>query len=162
MCKTALLLEQSDRSPSGNDYELQLPFFRDILNRLPADSLQALSDHRGKRVQQSISQNPYFFQGMYYPVSNDISMLTISTGPFTGIGVAGAANSFVFRLMSNKSAEHPGGLLTKSVLKSFYGVTGSGANLKKNPGMERIPENFYKRSFQNQYTFPEAFADLGQ
>lgn len=64
--------------------------------------------------------------------------------------------------MANKSAEHPGGLMTKHVLKSWYGVTGDGDNLVKHPGTERIPENWYKRSFQNQYSFPEAFADLGQ
>ena len=94
-------------------------YFKDLYNRLPAASLDALSVQRSNRVEEAIAGNPDFFQGA-----------------FTGIGVVGAATSFVFRLFGNKSEEYPGGYLSKDVLKSFCGVSGPDNALKWTPGTE--------------------------
>lgn len=58
------------------------------------------------RFNNSIATNPYFF-----------------LGPFSGVLVAPAAYEFIYRFMSNKSEEHPRGLLNGNVLMSFFGVT---------------------------------------
>lgn len=47
--------------------------------------------------------------------------------------------------MSNRSADNMGGALHGDVLKSFFAVTGEPGNFVHHPGMERIPDNWYKR-----------------
>lgn len=136
-------------------------FFKELYDALPADSIDTLSTHRGTRVAQSIANNPYFFNGKVH----DTAFRTVadpSSGPFTGVAVAGGANSFVFRLMANKSAEYPEGLLSKDDLKAWYGVTGPDDNLKANPGQERIPDGWYKRNIADTYTIPFVARDLAQ
>lgn len=71
-----------------------------------------LTDFRVERFQQSIEQNPYFFNA-----------------PFSGVIVQPAAYTFIYRFMGNKSAENPEGVLTKEVLKSFFAFTGPDDNL---------------------------------
>lgn len=57
--------------------------------------------------------------------------------------------------MSNKSAEYPAGRLNTEILNSFFGVTKKAdGSLQKNPGMERIPENWYKRALGDEYSIP--------
>jgi len=56
--------------------------------------------------------------------------------------------------MANKTAEHPEGLLTGNVLKSFYSVTGDDPNFQYTPGHEAIPDNWYKRNLVDYYTIP--------
>lgn len=91
----------------------------------------------------SIHNNPYYF-----------------SGPFSGL-VAPAAYNFVVNFMSNHSAENPGGFLTKDVLKSFFSVTGDDTNWVHTPGMERIPENWYRRpGGKDQYNVADVFIDL--
>ncbi|GME36764.1 Chloroperoxidase [Neofusicoccum parvum] len=105
--------------------------------------LGVLTDFRVERFQQSIENNPYFFNA-----------------PFSGVLVQPAAYTFIYRFMSNKSAENPEGVLTKEVLKSFFGFTGPDDDLVHNPGHERIPDNWYKRAIGDEYTIPFFALDL--
>lgn len=91
----------------------------------------------------SILNNPYYF-----------------SGPFSGL-VPPAGHNFAINLMSNHSAEQPGGTLTREVLKSFFAVTGdTPGNFVHNRGQERIPENWYKRPLANAYNLVDAVADI--
>jgi hypothetical protein len=91
----------------------------------------------------SILNNPYYF-----------------SAPFAGL-VAPAAHNFVINFMSNRSAENPGGVLTRDTLKSFFAVTGdSPGNFVHNRGMEQIPFNWYKRPAADAYNIPEVLADV--
>jgi hypothetical protein len=74
--------------------------------------LNVLTDFRAKRFQESIDNNPYFFNG-----------------PFSGVAVQPAAYTFIYRFFANHSAENPAGQLTKSVLKSFFAISGPEDNL---------------------------------
>ncbi|TVY71247.1 hypothetical protein LSUE1_G008286, partial [Lachnellula suecica] len=75
--------------------------------------------------------------------------------------VAPAAHNFVINFMSNHSADNPGGVLTRDVLKSFFSVTGDApGNFTNTPGMERIPENWYKRPTSNQYNLVNVLTDV--
>lgn len=105
--------------------------------------LDVLTQHRVNRFQQSISNNPYFFNG-----------------PFSGVAVQPAAYTFIYRFMANKSAEYPEGRLTGDVLKSFFSITGTDGNFKYTPGYERIPNNWYKRNAADAYTIPYYSLDL--
>jgi hypothetical protein len=69
--------------------------------------LGVLTSFRAKRFQESISNNPYFFNA-----------------PFSGVIVTPAAYTFIYRFFANHSAENPQGQLTKSVLKSFFSISG--------------------------------------
>ena len=47
--------------------------------------------------------------------------------------------------MANKSAEHPDGVLTKSVLRAFFGITElPNGSFSGGTGREYIPDNWYK------------------
>ncbi|KAF7196971.1 Dothistromin biosynthesis peroxidase dotB [Pseudocercospora fuligena] len=101
-------------------------------------------------TQYSVNNNPYYF-----------------SGPFSGL-VAPAAHNFVANFMSNHSAEQPGGYLSKEVLQSFFAISGTGAGASgdnpgdyvHNIGMERIPENWYRRPSSAQYSLADVFLDL--
>lgn len=96
--------------------------------------LTVMTPFRAKRFQESIAQNPYFFNG-----------------PFTGIAVQPAAHQFIYRFMSNKSAEYPEGYLNADVLKSFMSITGEPGSFVHTPGHEKIPDNWYKRAIGDEY-----------
>lgn len=108
---------ESDVSPTrgdlyqkGNNYLLQMDQFKDMYSQPLGPNgydLTTLTPFRAKRFQQSIDQNPYFFNG-----------------PFSGVLVQPAAYTFIYRFMGNKSAEYPEGYLDGEVLKSFFSVTG--------------------------------------
>src|SRR4051794_34579294 len=90
---------------SGNDYEVILSQFEDLYSRPLGPNgydLSVLTPFRARRFQQSIDNNPYFFNG-----------------PFSGVAVQPAAYTFIYRFMGNKSAEYPEGYLDGKVLKSF-------------------------------------------
>ena len=99
--------------------------------------LGVLTNYRTTRFQESIDNNPYFFNA-----------------PFSGVVASPAAWSFIYRFMANKSEEHPEGLLTGDVLKSFYAISGDYPDFKYTPGHERIPDNWYKRNLVDYYTIP--------
>lgn len=69
--------------------------------------------------------------------------ILLAIGPFAGNIVTQAAFTFIYRFMSNKSAEYPEGRLNKDVLKSFMSVQGPENNLRWVPGNERIPNNWF-------------------
>ena len=105
------------------------------------DDAAAASDYQ---TRWSKANNPYYFQA-----------------PFAG-AVAPAAYDFVINFMSNRSEESHGGILTRKTLKTFFAVTGNkNGQFKYNLGMERIPENWYKRPSTNMYNIPEVLADVG-
>ena len=111
---------------SGNDYKVQVSQFAALykLGQQNGNSvdLDVLTNYRVTRFQESISENPYFFNA-----------------PFSGVVASPAAWSFIYRFMANKSSEHPKGLLTGDVLKSFYSITGEYPNFAYTPGHEAFP-----------------------
>lgn len=63
-------------------------------------------------------------------------------------------------MFSNKSTEYPdNGVLTPSILKPFFSISGSDADLTYTPGHEQIPANFHRRAFGNEYTGADLFQD---
>ena len=138
---------ETDTSPTrgdlyqyGNDYTLQVSQFQTLFDLQPNAStanydLAVLAQERKITFERSIAENPYF----YY-------------GPFTGLAVSQAAHTFIYRFMSNKSAENPEGILNQEVLKSFFAITGESGNFIHTPGYERIPENWYKRAIGDEYS----------
>jgi hypothetical protein len=95
------------------------------------------------RFQQSIDNNPSFFNG-----------------PFTGVLAQPAAYTFIYRFMSNKSEEYPEGYLDGDVLKSFFAISGEPGSFQWNEGQEQIPDNWYKRAVGDEYTIPFFITDL--
>jgi hypothetical protein len=103
-----------------------------------------LTPFRASRLQQSIDNNPYFFNG-----------------PFSGVLVQPAAYTFIYRFMSNKSAEYPEGYLDGDVLKSFFSITGGpDTGFTWTEGNEWIPDNWYKRAIDDEYTIPYSISIL--
>lgn len=105
--------------------------------------LTTLTPFRAKRFQQSIENNPDFFNG-----------------PFTGVLVQPAAYTFIYRFMANKSAEYPEGYLDASTLKSFFAITGEPGSFVWHEGQEKIPDNWYKRAIGDEYSIPYFNLDL--
>lgn len=63
--------------------------------------------------------------------------------------------------MANHTAANPEGILNQDVLKSFFAITGDGpGSFKHHPGQERIPENWYRRAFGDEYTIPYFNSDV--
>jgi hypothetical protein len=134
--------------PSGNDYKVIVPQFQQLFDMQPDAAtanydLAVLTDFRATRFQQSIDNNPYFFNG-----------------PFSGVVVQPAAYTFIYRFMANKSAEYPEGVLNQDVLKSFYSINGESGSFVWTEGYEKFPENWYKRAIGDEYTVPFFFSDL--
>ena len=131
---------------SGNDYKVIISQFEELYAQPLGPNgydLTALTPFRASRFEQSINNNPYFFNG-----------------PFSGVAVQPAAYTFIYRFMSNKSAEYPEGYLDGTVLKSFFGVTGEPGSFVWTEGSERIPENWYKRAIGDEYTILFFATDL--
>lgn len=144
---------ESDASPTrpdlyqyGNDYKLIMSQWEELYAQPLGPNgydLTTLTPFRASRFQQSIDQNPYFFNG-----------------PFTGVLVQPAAYTFIYRFMSNKSAEYPEGYLNGEVLKSFFSITGEPGSFTWTEGHEKIPDNWYKRAIGDEYTIPYFNIDL--
>ncbi|APA15984.1 hypothetical protein sscle_16g107540 [Sclerotinia sclerotiorum 1980 UF-70] len=130
----------------GNDYKLVMSQFEEMY-ALPLGpngyDLSVLTPFRATRFQQSIDNNPYFFNA-----------------PFSGIAVQPAAYTFVYRYMANKSSEYPEGYLNGDVLKSFYSVTGEPGSFVWTEGHEKIPDNWYKRAIGDEYGLVPYVADI--
>ncbi|KAL6718421.1 hypothetical protein ACLMJK_004510 [Lecanora helva] len=130
----------------GNDYKVQVSQFAALyeLGQKNGDSvdLDVLTNYRVTRFQESVNNNPYFFNA-----------------PFSGVVASPAAWSFIYRFMANKSSEHPEGLLTGDVLKSFYSITGDYPNFVYTPGHEAFPDQWYKRNIADYYTIPYLATD---
>jgi len=130
----------------GNNYKIIMSQWEEMYN-LPQGprgyDLTALTPFRAKRFQQSIDNNPYFFNG-----------------PFSGVAVQPAAYTFIYRFMGNKSAEYPDGYLDAETLKSFFAITGEPGSFQYNEGQEKIPDNWYKRAIGDEYSIPYFLLDL--
>lgn len=108
----------------GNDFTIQMDQYQQLYDMAIANgddvSMDLLNEFRSMRFDQSVKENPYFFNG-----------------PFTGVLVQPAAYYFIFRFMGNKSAEYPAGKLSTEVMNSFMGIQKNGdGSLTKLPGME--------------------------
>ncbi|EHL00900.1 hypothetical protein M7I_3295 [Glarea lozoyensis 74030] len=137
-----------DAAAHGNDYKVIIKQFEQMFALQPDAAtanydLSVLTPFRADRFQQSVSENPYFFNGA-----------------FTGVAVQPAAYTFIYRFMGNKSAEYPEGRLDQETLKSFFSVTGTPGNFKWTEGYEKIPDNWYKRAIGDEYTIPFFLTDL--
>lgn len=138
--------DQANTESSGNDYKVILSQFEEMY-ALPLGpngyDLTNLTPFSATRFQQSIDNNPYFFKG-----------------PFSGVAVQPAAYTFIYRFMSNKSAEYPEGYLNGDVLKAFFSITGDPGGFTWTEGHERIPDNWYKRAIGDEYTIPYFNLDM--
>lgn len=134
----------------GNDYLVVLDQFKGEYATQAAVSeedsnydIGALTNWRVLRFQQSLSSNPYFFNNF-----------------FSGLLVQPAAYTFQYRFMANHSEAMPEGQLTKSILKTWFSITGDYPNFTYTPGYERIPDNWYRRAFGDEYTIPFFLEDV--
>lgn len=139
---------KSDLNQYGSNERLIMSQFKTLYDMQPDPktanyNLEVMRAFRGKRFQESVSKNPYFFYG-----------------PFDGIEVSQAAFTFIYRFMSNKSAENPEGVLNKADLKSWMAISGPENNLTWTKGYERIPTPFYKRNPADSYSIPYFEADI--
>ncbi|KAF8174713.1 Chloroperoxidase [Mycena galopus ATCC 62051] len=127
----------------GNNYDVHNPFFQALFDQLQSPcsnyDLSVLCQHSQTRF---VANNPYFFHG---PVEMLVSVAT---------------HLFVPALMSNHSAAQPDGYLDKEVLKSFYGMNGPDGNLSYRHGYERIPDNWFRRPFGQEYTLAIGVLDV--
>lgn len=119
-------------------------YYDALIEGIGADAqYQGLLDFRIDRFNNSITTNPYFF-----------------SSPFAGVLVSPAGYNFPVRMMSNRSAEFPEGSLFKKDLMSFFAITGESGNFQYTPGHERIPDNWYKRAIDDEYTIAGFLADV--
>lgn len=135
-------------SSHGDDYSLQINQFQQLFDQQPNAAtanynLDVLTKFRALRFSQSIAQNPYFFNA-----------------PFAGVIVQPAAYTFIYRFFANHSAQNVDGVLNQDVLKSFFAISGQSGNFTYTPGGERIPANWYRRSFTDEYSIPYLNVDL--
>jgi hypothetical protein len=125
-------------------------FFQELLDlaaeRNADGSITApvLAEHQDNRKKHSIATNPNYF-----------------APAFAGVAFTPAAHLFVFELMANHSAEHPRGLLTPSVLETFFSYTrDASGSLSYKYGYDRIPDNWYKRAEDDAWTMPDILAGV--
>ncbi|KAJ4356738.1 uncharacterized protein N0V89_004774 [Didymosphaeria variabile] len=111
----------------GNVDVLDMNYFAQLYNLGTEYTHDIVAAHAEYCQAYSKANNPYFFLG---PI-----------GAFLSPGT----NGLIINMMSNHSADIPGGTLTRDVLKSFYSVTGEPGSFVYKPGYERIPDNWYKR-----------------
>lgn len=62
--------------------------------------------------------------------------------------------------MANHSTEFPAGRLSQQNLKDWFSMTGTYPNFTYTPGHEKIPDNWYRRAFGDEYTIPFFFEDV--
>ncbi|KAK4609285.1 Dothistromin biosynthesis peroxidase dotB [Fulvia fulva] len=122
-------ITRHDLYQTGNAVTMNMDLFKDLLtSSLPRGwyDIDVLGNHRVRRFEYSKANSPYFLKGLKTAF------------------IPEATSALVTYLFANHSAACPTGCLDAAGLKSFYGVTGSGSNLKYTPGTERIPDNWYK------------------
>lgn len=140
---------RGDLDQYGSNTDLVMSQFHTLYNMQPDAAtanydLSVMAAFRAVRLNESIAKNPRF-----------------TYLPFSGVAVSQAAYSFIYRFMSNKTAEHPAGVLNKSVLKSFMSITGPENNLTWTPGHERFPDNWYRRNDGDLYGLLGLVSDFG-
>ncbi|KAJ5918280.1 hypothetical protein N7454_010655 [Penicillium verhagenii] len=120
---------RDDLYVTGNNHKLNMDKFMSWYNMSTNGtfSMDLMAERAKIRFEESIQTNPNF----YY-------------GPVTGLIARNAGYIFSGRLFRNHSRENPEGVLTKSIVRNFYGIYGEEGNLTYREGWERIPENWYK------------------
>ena len=141
---------RGDLYVTGNNFQVQkdrfIEYYNNIKENTPApQQYTALAPFHSKRWEDSLTTNPYFFYS-----------------PFAGVLVSPAAYSFPPRMMANHSAEYPEGYLDRQTFSTFFGVDVDTKrktfNVKQ--GYERIPENWYKRPIDDEFSIPDFLLDV--
>ncbi|KAG2415253.1 hypothetical protein HFD88_006444 [Aspergillus terreus] len=120
---------RDDLYVTGDNYRLNMDKFMEWYN-MSTDgtfSMDLMAKRASIRWEQSKNTNPDF----YY-------------GPVTGLIARNAGYLFPARLFRNHTKENPEGVLTKEIVRNFYGIYGEEGNLTYREGWERIPKNWYK------------------
>lgn len=63
--------------------------------------------------------------------------------------------------MANHTAERPTGILSHDNMQTWFGIQGEDGSYSAPFGHERIPHQWYRRSFAAPYTIPYFLADVG-
>ncbi|KAI9719835.1 MAG: hypothetical protein M1828_006056 [Chrysothrix sp. TS-e1954] len=107
---------------------------------------RVMAQHQYNRKQYSIANNPNYFSPAY-----------------GGVAFTFGAHMFAYELLANHSTEAPRGVLTPEVFESFFSYTrdSSGA-LMYTYGMERIPDNWYKRADDDMWTLSDIVISTAQ
>ncbi|ORY70187.1 uncharacterized protein BCR38DRAFT_332499 [Pseudomassariella vexata] len=140
---------RGDLYVTGNNFHVQRDRFIDYYYAIPENTpapeqYTALAPFHKRRFDESLTTNGYFFYS-----------------PFAGILVSPAAYSFPPRMMANHSEQYPEGYLSRQTFASFFGVEGSSPNnFVVKQGWERIPENWYKRPTDNDFSIPDFLLDV--
>lgn len=146
---------EGDTSPTrgdlfvyGNSWKVQINQFQEMFDLQPDKAtanydIGVMSQLRQMTFERSVNTNPYFFYG-----------------PFVGMAVSNAAQSFIFRFMANHTAEYPEGILDQFNLKSFFGITGESGAFVKKDGWERIPGGWGKRAIGDEYGILDFTEDI--
>lgn len=133
----------------GNNFHVQrelfINYYYNLTQNVPAPQQYTdLAAFHYSRFRDSVERNPYFF-----------------FSPFAGLLVTPAAYSFPPRMMANFSEEYPDGYLSRETFASFFGVTGNSSdNFVVRQGWERIPDNWYKRPLDSEYSIPDFLVDV--
>lgn len=133
----------------GNNFEVQrerfIEYYYNIKENTPApEQYTALAPFHAQRFDESLNTNPYFFYS-----------------PFAGVLVSPAAYSFPPRMMANHSEQYPDGYLDRATFASFFGVEGNSTdNFVVKQGWERIPDNWYKRPLDDEFSIPDFLVDV--
>ncbi|KAJ3999793.1 Chloroperoxidase [Lentinula boryana] len=141
---------EADVSPTrgdfNNNHDVRMSQFLQLYNLQsnvsdPASQvnydIDILTIFRLSRFQQSIANNPYFFNG-----------------PITGVLVQPAAYQFIFHFTANKSEEYPEGRLDREwplFITAIQKLILEVPRRLLGPGQERIPDNWYKRAIGDEY-----------
>ncbi|KAF2640688.1 hypothetical protein P280DRAFT_507320 [Massarina eburnea CBS 473.64] len=148
---SATRLDKYDPASEGNNYDLDLGLFEQLLDRQKSVAghkvnynIKVLADHRYQRLNDSVTNDPMFF-----------------LQPFGGLFLNGNKYALIHRMFANHSVEHPMGRLDRKTLMSFFGVEEDGQNkLKYTRGGERIPDIWYRRPLDSLYDLKMSNDDL--
>lgn len=139
-------------APTKNSNCLSYPEFTQALLNLAKKreggrlTPRVLAEHQYIRKQHSIRTNPNYFSPAY-----------------AGVAFTFGAHMFAFELLANHSAEEPRGFLEPHVFETFFGYTrDKKGNLKYNLGQERIPDNWYRRSLDDQWDLTDVGLSTAQ
>lgn len=129
---------ESDASPTredlyqtGDAWTLSMDAFTELYESIEGDALtrDEMADHAMRRFNHSTANNPYFWNG-----------------PVTNVMMRPVGYVLANDVLSNHTDDNPDEMLSKNVLRSFYGVTETpNGTLSYTPGHERIPENWFPR-----------------
>ncbi|KKK16525.1 hypothetical protein ARAM_003076 [Aspergillus rambellii] len=120
---------RNDLYVTGNAWTLNMTLFNEWYE-MSTDgtfSMELMGERAKIRFDQAKATNPNF----YY-------------GPATGLIFRNAGYLFSGRLFRNHSQDNTEGVLTKDIVRNFYGIYGEEGNFTYREGWERIPENWYR------------------